>query len=170
MLAFFFFNHLKSFHSVMIFTLRLILRLRCLWKRVLSSYQMIQNTDDWKKKKNHTTTTTTKTTINKESKLYYTSRWMSFGQIKTVHSVSRMVAIQIKTDDIVQGRFSGRAPDSWSKGHGFESWQERRENFPLHVQLSVPTFLSVSVPLPCYCSSTYNIPVVLPNVLVAGYS
>ena len=29
-----------------------------------------------------------------------------------------------------------RAPDSWLKGCGFESWQERRENFLLQGQLS----------------------------------
>ena len=39
-----------------------------------------------------------------------------------------------------------RAPDSSLKGHGFESLQERRENFLLHGQLSVPTLTSVSVP------------------------
>ena len=38
-----------------------------------------------------------------------------------------------------------RAPDSWLKGRGFESLQERRENFVLQGQLSV-TLISVSVP------------------------
>ena len=47
-----------------------------------------------------------------------------------------------------------REPDSWSKGRGFESLQERRENFLLQGQLSVLTLISVSVPSPCYCSST----------------
>ena len=39
-------------------------------------------------------------------------------------------------------------------GHGFESWQEQRDNFLLQGQLSVLTLISVSVPPPCYCSST----------------
>ena len=39
-----------------------------------------------------------------------------------------------------------RAPDSWSKGCGFESLQELRENFLLQGQLSVLTLISVSVP------------------------
>ena len=47
-----------------------------------------------------------------------------------------------------------RAPDSWLKGRGFESLQERRENFLLQGQLSVLTLISVSVPPPCYRSST----------------
>ena len=47
-----------------------------------------------------------------------------------------------------------RAPDSWSKGRGFEYLHERRENFLLQGQLSVLTLFSVSVPPPCYRSST----------------
>ena len=47
-----------------------------------------------------------------------------------------------------------RAPDSWSKGRGFESRQERRENFLLRGQLSVLALISVSVPPLCYRSST----------------
>ena len=47
-----------------------------------------------------------------------------------------------------------RAPDSWLKGRGFESLLERRENFLLQGQLSVLTPISVSVPPPCYRSST----------------
>ena len=47
-----------------------------------------------------------------------------------------------------------RAPDSWLKGRGFESLLERRENFLLQGRLSVLTLLSVSVPPPCYHSST----------------
>ena len=39
-----------------------------------------------------------------------------------------------------------RAPDSWLKGRGFESPQERRKNFLLQGQLSVLTLISVSVP------------------------
>ena len=46
------------------------------------------------------------------------------------------------------------ASDSWSKGPGFESRQERRENFLLLGQLSVLTLISVSVPHPRYLSST----------------
>ena len=47
-----------------------------------------------------------------------------------------------------------RAPDSWSKGCGFESLLERGDNFLLQGRLSVLTLISVSVPPPCYCSST----------------
>ena len=47
-----------------------------------------------------------------------------------------------------------RAPDSGLKGHGFESLQERRENFLLQGRLSVLALISVSVPPPCYRSST----------------
>ena len=46
-----------------------------------------------------------------------------------------------------------RGPDSWLKGRGFESLQERRENFLLQGLLSVLTLLSVSVPPPCYRSA-----------------
>ena len=45
-----------------------------------------------------------------------------------------------------------RAPDSRLKGRRFESRQERRENYPLQGQFSVPTLISVSVPPPCYRS------------------
>ena len=47
-----------------------------------------------------------------------------------------------------------RAPNSWLKGRGFESLLERRENFLLQGRLSVLTLISVSVPPPCYHSST----------------
>ena len=47
-----------------------------------------------------------------------------------------------------------RAPDSWLKGRGFESLLERRENFLLQGRLSVLILISVSVPPPCYRSST----------------
>ena len=47
-----------------------------------------------------------------------------------------------------------RAPDSWLKGRGFESLLERQENFLLQGRLSVLTLISVSVPPPCYRSST----------------
>ena len=43
-----------------------------------------------------------------------------------------------------------RVPDSRSKGRGFESLQERLENFLLQGQHSVLTLISVSVPPPCY--------------------
>ena len=52
-----------------------------------------------------------------------------------------------------------RAPDSWSKGRGFESLQERRENFLLQGQLSVLTLISVSAPPPCYRSPRSPVPV-----------
>ena len=56
----------------------------------------------------------------------------------------------------VRGRDSSvvRAPDSLLKGRGFESLLERRENFLLQGRLSVLTLISVSVPPPCYHSST----------------
>ena len=63
-----------------------------------------------------------------------------------------------------------RAPDSWSKGRGFKSLLEWWENFLLQGQLSVLTLISVSVPPPCYRSSTQKSPVILPKVQVAGYS
>jgi len=63
-----------------------------------------------------------------------------------------------------------RARDSWSKSRGFESRQERREHFLLQGQLSVPPLISVCVPSPCYRSSTYKFPVILPKVQAAGYS
>ena len=47
-----------------------------------------------------------------------------------------------------------RVQDSWLKGRGFGSLQERRENFLLQGQLSVLTLISVSVPPLCYCCST----------------
>ena len=46
-----------------------------------------------------------------------------------------------------------RAPDSWPS-RGFESLEERRENCLLQGRLSVLTLISVSVPPPCYRSST----------------
>ena len=58
-----------------------------------------------------------------------------------------------------------RAPGSWSKGRS-ESPRERRENSFFQGQLSVLTLISVSFPHPCYCSSTYTIRVILPNVQV----
>ena len=50
-----------------------------------------------------------------------------------------------------------RAPDSWSKGHWFESLLEQRENFLLQGQLSVLTLISVSVP-PCVTAVAYKRP------------
>ena len=47
-----------------------------------------------------------------------------------------------------------RVLDSWLKGCGFESLLERWENFLLQGRLSVLTLISVSVPPPCYRSST----------------
>ena len=47
------------------------------------------------------------------------------------------------------------APDSRENGRGFESLQERQDFFfLLRVQHSVLTLISVSVPPPCYRSST----------------
>ena len=60
-------------------------------------------------------------------------------------------------------------PDSWLKGCGFESLQQQ-ENFLFQGWLSVLTLVLISVPPPCYRSSTYKIPVILSEVHVAGYS
>ena len=50
---------------------------------------------------------------------------------------------------MVLSLLSPKATDSWSKGLGFESRHERRENLVLlQCQLSVLTFISVSVPPP----------------------
>ena len=57
-----------------------------------------------------------------------------------------------------------RAPDSWLKGHGLESLQVWQENCLLQGQLSVMILISVPVPLPCYHSSTWKTPVILPKV------
>ena len=55
-------------------------------------------------------------------------------------------------------------------GGGGYTRQERREDFLLQGHLSVLTLISVSVPPPCYGSSTQKIPVILLKVQVAGYS
>ena len=47
-----------------------------------------------------------------------------------------------------------KAQESSWKGRGFESLQERQENFLLQGQLSVLTLILVSVPPLCYRSST----------------
>ena len=60
----------------------------------------------------------------------------------------------LKSNDCLSGSGDNsvvRAPSSWLKGPRFE---ERRENCLLQGQLSVLTLISVSVPPPCYCSST----------------
>ena len=62
-----------------------------------------------------------------------------------------------------------RAPDSKSKGRGFESRQERRENFFLQGQLSVLTLISVSVSPRVTAVAREKILVILPKVQVTGY-
>ena len=74
------------------------------------------------------------------------STWLSFTDIKTL--LTRAVWNGGRDSSVV------RAPDSWLKGRGFESLLERRENFLLQGRLSVLTLISVSVPPPCYRSST----------------
>ena len=64
-------------------------------------------------------------------------------QVKTASVLSLFSSSSVVTE-----------PDSRLKGRGFESLQERRENFLLQGQLSVLTLFSVSVPPPCYRSST----------------
>ena len=61
-----------------------------------------------------------------------------------------------------------RAPDLCSKGAGFKSPQEQRENALLQGQLSVLTLISVSVPP--RVTAVARKPVILPKVQVAGYS
>ena len=56
------------------------------------------------------------------------------------------------------------------KGRGFQSPQERRENFLLQGQLFVMALISVSIPPPFYRNSTNKIQVILPKVQLAGYS
>ena len=61
-----------------------------------------------------------------------------------------------------------RRTQAWSRSRGFESWQERRENFLLRGQLSVLTLISVSVPPPCYRHCTHPTYVVLHEVTWHG--
>ena len=56
------------------------------------------------------------------------------------------------------------------EGPGFECRQERLEKFLVQSQLSLLTLISVSIPPPCYRSSMYKIPVILPKVQMAGYN
>ena len=75
------------------------------------------------------------------------------------HEQQRVVTFTEKQCNSYSPRRGGdssvvRAPDSWLKGRGFESLLERRENFLLQGRLSVLTLISVSVPPPCYHSST----------------
>ena len=75
--------------------------------------------------------------------------WPSLAAIRYSHLSVCMVSRRGGGDSSVV-----RAPDSWLKGRGFESLLERRENFLLQGRLSVLTLISVSVPPPCYHSST----------------
>ena len=80
-----------------------------------------------------------------------------FGHPEILHT---LIGISIKRGSYSCCSLGGgdssvvRAPDSWLKGRGFESLLERRENFLLQGRLSVLTLISVSVPPPCYHSST----------------
>ena len=91
--------------------------------------------------------------------------WGKMYLLPKVHKLSPDEITQAETHSLkslnktLPGRGGGdnsvvRAPDSWLKGRGFESLLERRENFLLRGRLSVLTLLSVSVPPPCYHSST----------------
>ena len=49
-----------------------------------------------------------------------------------------------------RGQLSGRASDSWLKGHGINFQPERYKNFVLSRQLSVPTHFGIcSTPMLC---------------------
>ena len=75
--------------------------------------------------------------------------WHDFTCPTAINALSHVYIINGGGDSSVV-----RAPDSWLKGRGFESLLERRENFLLQGRLSVLTLISVSVPPPCYRSST----------------
>ena len=81
--------------------------------------------------------------------------WILMTSVMWLYSQPMRIADTI-SDMTMRGRDSSvvRAPNSWLKGRGFESPQERRENFLLQGRLSVLTLISVSVPPPCYRSST----------------
>ena len=78
-----------------------------------------------------------------------------FEHTKILHALVKMgsaalaAAVEEGRDNLVV-----RALGSRSKGHGFESRQELRENFLLQGQILVMTLISVSVPLSCFHSST----------------
>ena len=78
--------------------------------------------------------------------------------------LSSLICLKFQDSSVV------RVLDLWSKGRGFKSLQEWRENFLLWGQISVLTLILVSVPPPCYRSSTKKTLVSLPKVEVAGYS
>ena len=98
------------------------------------------------------------------------------GSCTPTSGISRMkcvLSIAESKPDMKHGERSSsmvRAPDSWWEGRGFESRQERRENVLLLDQLSVLTLISVSIPSPCYHSSTQKIQAMLPKMQLAGYS
>ena len=76
------------------------------------------------------------------SLLHYNRRW--FQVLQAICFIDHPIPVTpiLRDSSVVW------APDSWSKGRGFESLQERRENFLLQGQLSVLTLISVSVPPP----------------------
>ena len=66
----------------------------------------------------------------------------------TFHAVIRQISMLF---------IDSRASDSWSKGPGFESRQERREKFLLQGQLSVLTLISVSRFRWCVVRTLFNL-------------
>ena len=50
------------------------------------------------------------------------------------------------------------------------AYQVKKKNFLLGGQLYVLNLISVSVPLPCYRSSSQKIPIIMLKVQVSGYS
>ena len=73
-------------------------------------------------------------------------------------------------------------PEGHAQGAGIAQWLQRQihdqkvtgsspsKNFLVQGKLSVLAPILVSIPPKCYCSSTYKILVILPEVQVAGYS
>ena len=80
----------------------------------------------------------------------------SFAKVTWLYITSLLVLMRKRLQSVLGGGDSSvvRAPNSWLKGRGFETLLGRRENFVLQCQLFVLTLILVSVPPPCYSSST----------------
>ena len=72
-------------------------------------------------------------------------QWFSMDRIK---GNLKHQAVSVISNTVIRTMGSGIAPHSWSNGHGFESLQEQWENFLLHGQLSVLTFIRSTPVLP----------------------
>ena len=80
----------------------------------------------------------------------------SLTKVTWLYITSLLVLMKKRLQSVLGGRDSSvvRAPDSWLKSRGLETLLGQRENFLLQGRLSVLTLISVSVPPPCYRSST----------------